>query len=242
MLPQQENPEPSTSSYGEGLFGLTYQEMDSPENSKTIADRLTKERYQIPQVPTAYKNGRQWHIRTLPKPAYLARRPCRLPAQHGAVGDGRPLLHKSASASGSARQDPERDRTSYKLKAPPHLVDIFSPDDGHVATTLAELVASSEADEEPMSDISAPVITPSTSDEDPDPDPDPDPDSEGPTKVGQETGLLYIRDWKSALSYKHGPLTDPDYVAVSLSAASRPPNNPMKWRDRIEERNTYQGL
>ncbi|KAF5540318.1 hypothetical protein FNAPI_10535 [Fusarium napiforme] len=210
--------------------------MDSPEDSKTIADRLTKERYQIPQVPTAYNNGRQWHSRTRPEPAYLAHRPRRLPAQHGAVGDGLPLPQKSASASGSARQDPERDRTPYKLKGSPHLVDIFPPDDGHLATTLAELVASSDADEEPMSDISAPVITPSTSDE------DPDPDSEGPTKVGQETGLLYIRDWKSALSYKHGPLTDPDYVAVSWSAASRPPNNPMKWRDRIEERNTYQGL
>ncbi|EWG43539.1 hypothetical protein FVEG_15578 [Fusarium verticillioides 7600] len=209
--------------------------MDSPEDSKTIADCLTKERYQIPQVPTAYNNGRQWHSRTRPEPAYLAHRPRRLPAQHGAVGNGLPLPQKSASASGSARQDPERDRISYKLKASPHLVDFFSPDDSLVATTLAELVASSDAGEEPMSEISAAVVTPSTSEG------DPDPDSKGPTKVSQETELLYIRDWESALSYKHGPLNDHNYVAVSSSAAFLP-NNPMKWRHRIEERNTNQSL
>lgn len=186
--------------------------MDSPEDSKTIADCLTKERYQIPQVPTAYNNGRQWHSRTRPEPAYLAHRPRRLPAQHGAVGNGLP-----------------------KLKASPHLVDFFSPDDSLVATTLAELVASSDAGEEPMSEISAAVVTPSTSEG------DPDPDSKGPTKVSQETELLYIRDWESALSYKHGPLNDHNYVAVSSSAAFLP-NNPMKWRHRIEERNTNQSL
>ncbi|KAF5595881.1 hypothetical protein FPANT_4475 [Fusarium pseudoanthophilum] len=212
--------------------------MDSPEDSKTIADRLTKERYQILPVPTAYNNGWQWHSRTRPEPAYLAHRPRRLPTQHGAVGDGRPLPQKSASASGSAaRQDPERDRTPYELKASPHLVDFLSPDDGLVATTLAGLVAESDADEEPLSEISAPVITPSTSD-----DGDPDPDSKGSTKVSKEAKLLYFRDWKSALSYKHGLLTDHNDVPVSWSAASLPPNNRMKWRDRTEERNTYQGL
>ncbi|KLO91440.1 uncharacterized protein LW93_8685 [Fusarium fujikuroi] len=176
--------------------------MDSPEDSKILADRLTKERHQMPQVPMAYKKGRQWHSRTRPEPAYLAHRPRRLPHQHGAVGDGLPLPQKSVSAAGSARQDPGRDWTPYKLKASPHLADFFSSDDGHVATTLAELVASSDPEEEPMSEISAPVITPSTSDG------DHDPDSKGPTKVSQETEFLYIRDWKSALSYKHGPLTD----------------------------------
>ncbi|KAF5603433.1 hypothetical protein FPCIR_1363 [Fusarium pseudocircinatum] len=209
--------------------------MDSPKDSKTIADRLTKERHQIPQVPTAYNNGQQWHSRTRPEPEYLAHRPRRPPAQHGAVGDGLPLPQKSASASGSARQDPGGDRTPNELKASPHLVDFFPPDDGLVATTLAELVASSDADEEPISEISAPVITPSTSNG------DPDPESKGPTKASQETELLYIRDWKSALSYKHGPLTDHNYVAVSCTATSLPPNNPMKWRDRIGERNAYQG-
>ncbi|KAI1039763.1 hypothetical protein LB505_004705 [Fusarium chuoi] len=205
--------------------------MDSPEDSKIIADRLAKERYQMPQVPMAYKGGRQWHSRTRPEPAYLAHRPRRLPHQHGAVGDGLPLPQKSASAAGSARQEPERDRTPYKLKASPHLADFFSSDDGRVATTLAELVALSDPEEEPMSEISAPVITPSTSDG------DPDPDSKGPTKVSQETEFLYIRDWKSALSYKHGPLTDINYVAVSCTAASLPPKQPheMARQDRRKE-------
>ena len=151
----------------------------------------------------AYNNGRQWHSRTRPEPAYLAHRPRRLPSQHGAVGDSLPLPQKLASASGSAHQDPARDRTPYKLKESPHLAGLFSSDGGLVATTLAELVASSDADEEPMSEISALVITPSASDG------DPDPDSKGPTKVSQETELLYIRDWKSAFSYKHGPPHQP---------------------------------
>ncbi|KAF5563310.1 hypothetical protein FPHYL_5272 [Fusarium phyllophilum] len=151
--------------------------MDSPEDSKTIADRLTKERYQIPQVPTTYINGQQWHSRTRPEPAYLENRPCRLPNQHGAVGDGLPLPQKSAPASGSTRQDLERDQTSYKLKASPHSADLFPSDDRPMAATLAELVASSIADEEPMSEISALATTPSTSDG------DPDPDSKGPTKL-----------------------------------------------------------
>ncbi|KAH7177829.1 hypothetical protein DER46DRAFT_655085 [Fusarium sp. MPI-SDFR-AT-0072] len=166
----------------------------------------------------AYINGRQWHSRTRPEPAYLASRPRRLPNQHGAVGDGLTLPQKSASASGSARQDPERDRTPYKLKASPHLADLFPSDGQPVATTLAELVASSIADEEPMLEISAVVITPSTSDG------NPHPDSKEPTKLSQETEPMYIRDWKSALSFKHGPLTYCNSVAVPCTAASLPPN------------------
>ncbi|CVK86769.1 uncharacterized protein FMAN_16051 [Fusarium mangiferae] len=145
----------------------------------------------------AYINGQQWHSKTRPEPAYLACRPRRLPNQHGAVGNGIRLPHKSAPASGSTSRDPERYQTHCKLKASPHLADLFPSDEEPVATTLAELVASSIADEEPMSEISALAITPSSSNA------DPDPDSKEPTQLDQEPKSLYIRDWKSALFYKH---------------------------------------
>ncbi|KAH7249773.1 uncharacterized protein BKA55DRAFT_361554 [Fusarium redolens] len=181
--------------------------MDSSEDSKVIADHLTQR--MMPQVPMAYINGRQWYSRTRPvppEPAYLACRPRRLPNQHGAVGDGLP--QKSASASGSARQDPERDLTPYTMKASPHLTDLFPSDGQPVPTTLAELVASSIAGEDPMLEISVGAITPSTSDG------DPHPDSEEPTGLGQETKSLYLRDWKSSLSFKHDSLTDCGSVAI----------------------------
>ncbi|KAF5615231.1 hypothetical protein F52700_13525 [Fusarium sp. NRRL 52700] len=203
MSPQRKSPGPGTSSYGEGLFEGNLSGDGHPRgfqsNSRPPHQRM------ILQLPMTNINGQQWHSRTRPEPTYLASRPRRLPNQYGAVGDGLPLPQKSAPASGSARRDPESDRTHDKLKDSPHLANLLPSDGELMATTLAELVASSIADEEPVSEISALAKTPSTSCKDPDPDPDLDPDSKEPTKLGQETKLLYIRDWKSALPYKHDP-------------------------------------